>query len=52
MHEFEGRFRAHHYAPTSRVAHAQCATIRMNTVSEIFATPDAIFFGPASNDYV
>ena len=32
MQEFEVRFQAHHYAPTSCLAHAQCATLRMNTV--------------------
>ena len=32
MHEFEVRFGANHYAPISCLAHAQCATIRMNTL--------------------
>ena len=32
LHGFEVRILAHHYAPTSCLAHGQCATIRMNTV--------------------
>ena len=32
MHGFEVKFKAHHYAPVSWLAHAQCATIRMNRV--------------------
>ena len=34
VHRFQVRFSANYmyYAPTSRLAHAECATIRMNTV--------------------
>ena len=34
MHGFKVRFKAHHYATTSCLALAQCATIGMNTVFE------------------
>ena len=38
MHEFEVKFWAHHYATTSCLAHAQCGTIRMNTVFHVLVS--------------